>query len=100
MIFVGMDGLIFRVTLEYPDGSPVDLSTALDKYFTFAFPRQPQRERRDAELTGPGTDGEMEYASSAADLQRAGPYSVQGWCRTQAGQLLASEIHEFMVHDQ
>ena len=97
MIFVGMDGLIFRVTLEYPDGSPVDLSTAQEKYFTFAFPRQPQRERRDG--TG-GVDGVMDYVSSAADLERSGPYSVQGWARTAAGQLLASEIHDFTVFKQ
>jgi len=100
MIFVGMDGLIFRVTLEYPTGEPVDLSTAQEMYFQFAFPRQPERERRDTELTGDGTDGVMEYVSSADDLERAGPYTVQGWCRTAAGQLLASEIHEFTVYKQ
>jgi hypothetical protein len=100
MIYVGQNGLIFRVTATYQDGTPVDLNDAEELYFTVRKPRHVRVERWPAEITSVGTDGQMQYQSTSDDIDEEGGWSIQGWIRMIAGDLLPTTVHNFSVYRQ
>ena len=79
-VHVGDIGTIFRHTVYDQDGDIVDISTADPIKIIFNKPDGTALVKT-AELTGDGTDGQMEYTTITADLSVAGTLIFSDfWC--------------------
>lgn len=72
---VGNIGSIIRARIRDQAGAIVDVSAATTK--TFYFKLSGRLIARTATLTTDGTDGLIEYATVAGDLNRHGPMQIQ-----------------------
>ncbi len=94
-IWVGDVGTVFRLTLM--DGStPVDIQSVTTKQVCFKKPDGTTVEKHDATFTTDGTDGKIEYAVEAGDLDDAGVWEIWGEI-TYAGGQRRTSYEEFTV---
>lgn len=95
-IHVGDIGTIFRATIM--DGSTaVDVSSATTQEFVFKPPRSATFTKTTT-FTNTGVDGQVEYASTGADvLDEPGTWKLQ-WHGVIASGEFKSDIYEFTVH--
>ncbi len=93
---VGDIGTLFRATIL--DGSTaVDVSSASPMVFTFKPPRSLSFTKATT-FTTDGTNGEVEYTSTGADvIDETGSWKLQ-WVATLSGGTFQSDIYEFTVH--
>lgn len=96
-ISVGTIGLVFRATVKDETGAVMDLSDAESLTFAFRKPLTTSAMEREAEPTGDGSDGQIQYTTEAGDLDRAGPWSVQGFARMNDGSYWPTSVHHFRV---
>ena len=94
-VHVGDIGTIFRHTVYDQDGDIVDISTADPIKIIFNKPDGSALVKT-AELTGDGTDGQMEYTTITADLSVAGEWQNQGKV-TISGSVWYTDIQRFLV---
>lgn len=99
-IQVGQKGLSFRATIKDASGTVVDISTATTKQLIFRKSNASSNTTVTAEFVTDGTDGQMEYVTSATSfLSVGGIWRVQGYVVLSAGDEFKTNIHTFRVED-
>ena len=71
----GSDGTVFEVTVT-EDGAALDIATATGLFLDFLKPSGIILQKA-ASLTSGGTDGKMQVALTAAELNEAGLWAIQ-----------------------
>ena len=95
-IRVGDIGTIFRATIKDQNGTVVDVSGAAVRQLIFRKSNMTTITKT-ATMTTDGTDGKIEYATVASDLNMAGSWQLQGYVEIGAGKW-HSDIESFTVH--
>lgn len=95
-IHLGDIGTVFKTTVKDGD-TAVDLSAASVKNFLFRKPDDSVITRA-ATFVGNGSDGRLQYATVAGDLDQTGQWKSQIYIETPSGKW-HSDIGCFIVHD-
>jgi len=99
-IQVGQKGLSFRATIKDAAGTAVDISSATTRQLIFRKSDSSTNTTVTASLVTDGTDGKMEYVTSATSfLSVGGIWRVQGYVVLSSGDEFKTNIHTFRVED-
>jgi len=96
--FVGDLGTIFRFTIKDQDDAVVDISSATLKQVKFR-KSDGSTETQTASFTTDGTDGKMEVATTAADLDISGPSQAQPYLEGVSGFSGHGSEYSFRIYD-
>jgi len=89
-------GTIFRLTIKDTAGTAIDVSTATVKYIYFQDPSGNKSQETAAFYTD-GTDGKIQYTTTAGDIDLVGTWMVQGYVETSLGKFW-TEKDSFKVY--
>ena len=89
-------GTIFRLTIKDTAGAAIDVSTASVKYIYFQDPSGVKTQKTAAFYTD-GTDGKIQYTTTAGDIDLVGTWMVQGYVETSLGKFW-TEKDSFKVY--
>ena len=89
-------GTVFRLTIIDTDGTAIEVSTASVKYIYFQDPNG-TRTQETAAFTTDGTDGKIQYTTTAGDIDLVGTWMVQGYVETSLGKFW-TEKDSFKVY--
>ena len=91
-------GTIFKQTIVdpekktdlYPDGTPIDVSTASTKFIYFQKP-DGTKMKKTATFYTDGTDGIIQYIAVLSDIDQTGIWQVQGYVETSDGKFFTEK---------